>query len=41
MPVLLGGGVPLLGALADAPVLLTDPEIVAGTRVTHLRYRVR
>ncbi|MEU6580487.1 dihydrofolate reductase family protein [Nocardia sp. NPDC046763] len=40
VPVLLGGGVPLLGELSNAPVLLEDPEIVAGTRVTHLRYRL-
>ncbi|MFE3255343.1 dihydrofolate reductase family protein [Nocardia sp. NPDC059091] len=41
VPVLLGGGVPLLGELSNAPVLLEDPEIVAGTRVTHLKYRLR
>ncbi|MGV9664032.1 dihydrofolate reductase family protein [Nocardia niigatensis] len=41
VPVLLGGGVPLLGELPNAPVLLEDPEIVAGTRVTHLKYRLR
>ncbi|GAB4586461.1 dihydrofolate reductase family protein [Nocardia sp. IFM 10818] len=39
-PVLLGDGVPLLGHLDNAPVLLDGPEIVPGNRVTHLRYRV-
>ncbi|MFJ4653452.1 dihydrofolate reductase family protein [Nocardia sp. NPDC088792] len=38
-PVLLGGGVPLIGR-TDGPVLLEDPEIFPGTRVTHLRYRI-
>ena len=38
-PVLLGSGVPFFGAL-PAPVRLPDPEVVEGSRVTHLRYRV-
>ncbi|MEC3956221.1 dihydrofolate reductase family protein [Nocardia sp. CDC153] len=41
VPVLLGGGVPLFGALGNAPVLLEDPEIIPGTRVTHLKYTIR
>lgn len=41
VPVLVSGGVPLLGALSNAPVLLEDPAIVPGSRVTHLRYRIR
>lgn len=40
-PVLLGSGVRFFGELADPPVLLDDPEIIAGERVTHLRFRVR
>jgi dihydrofolate reductase len=39
-PVLLGDGVRLFGALAGGPVRLSDPEVVEGRRVTHLRYRV-
>lgn len=40
-PVLLGDGVPLFGKLGIGPVLLDDPTVVEGARVTHLRYRVR
>lgn len=39
--VLLGGGVRLFDHLANAPVVLGNPTIVAGTGVTHLRYLVR
>jgi dihydrofolate reductase len=39
-PVLLGGGIPFFAPLAS-PALLDDPTVVQGTRVTHLRYRVR
>jgi dihydrofolate reductase len=40
-PVLLGSGIRFFGELAHSPVLLDDPEIIEGTRVTHLRFRVR
>jgi dihydrofolate reductase len=41
IPVVFGRGVRLFGGFAGPPALLDDPEIVAGDRVTHLRYRVR
>jgi dihydrofolate reductase len=40
-PVLLGRGIRFFGELAQAPVLLDDPEVKESTRVTHLRFRVR
>lgn len=40
-PVLLGKGIRFFGDLARAPVLLDDPEVIEGARVTHLRFRVR
>ena len=40
-PVLLGRGVPFFANVAHPPVLLDDPEVVEGERVTHLRFRVR
>ncbi|HYD51110.1 MAG TPA: dihydrofolate reductase family protein [Gemmatimonadaceae bacterium] len=40
-PVLLGSGVRLFEHLADTPVVLGDPAVIAGVGVTHLRYRVR
>ncbi len=40
VPVLLGKGIPFFANLASAPVRLSDPEVVEGTEVTHLRYRV-
>lgn len=40
-PVLLGKGIPWFAHLEHAPLLLDDPEVSAGTRVTHLTYRVR
>ncbi len=40
-PVLLGEGIPWFANLANAPVLLDDPEVSTGLRVTHLSYRVR
>jgi len=39
--VLLGRGVRLFDHLANAPVVLGDPTVVAGVGVTHLRYPVR
>jgi dihydrofolate reductase len=38
--VLLGSGVPLFEHLANTPVVLGDPTVVAGEGVTHLRYPV-
>jgi len=38
--VLLGGGVRLFDHLADTPVVLGNPRVVAGIGVTHLRYPV-
>jgi dihydrofolate reductase len=40
-PVLLGAGIRFFGDLAHAPILLDDPEVLEGARVTHLRFRVR
>jgi dihydrofolate reductase len=41
VPVLLGAGIPLLGAIKDAPVDLEGPiSVVQGKGVTHLGYRV-
>jgi dihydrofolate reductase len=40
-PVLLGEGIRFFGDLAHAPLLLDDPTVVEGDRVTHLRFRVR
>lgn len=39
-PVLLGAGIRFFGELAS-PLLLDDPAVIEGTRVTHLRFRVR
>ncbi len=39
--VLLGGGVRLFGQLAEGPLVLGSPTVVAGDGVTHLRYPVR
>lgn len=38
--VLLGGGVRLFDNLANTPMMLGDPTVVAGVGVTHLRYPV-
>lgn len=40
-PVLLGTGIPWFANLAETPMLLDDPEVIEGARVTHLTYRVR
>jgi dihydrofolate reductase len=39
--VLLGSGVRLFDHLAGAPVVLSNPRVIAGVGVTHLRYPVR
>lgn len=41
VPVLLGDGIPFFANLRDTPVMLEDPEVIEGLRVTHLQYRVR
>jgi dihydrofolate reductase len=40
-PVVLGSGIRFFGDYAASPVLLDDPWVVQGDRVTHLHYRVR
>ena len=39
-PVILGAGIRFFGELAH-PLLLDDPRVIEGTRVTHLRFPVR
>jgi dihydrofolate reductase len=41
VPVLMGKGIPYFANLAHAPHRFDDPDIVPGSRVTHLRYAVR
>ncbi len=41
VPALLGDGIRFFDNVATAPLLLDDPEVIPGKRVTHLRYRVR
>ncbi len=41
VPVIFGTGVRFFGDYAGGQVLLEDPEVVQGDRVTHLHYRVR
>jgi dihydrofolate reductase len=41
VPVLLGEGIRFFDNLTDAPVMLENPTIIQGDRVTHLIYRVR
>jgi dihydrofolate reductase len=41
VPVVLGAGVRYFGDYAGSPLLLDDPQIVQGDRVTHLHYRLR
>jgi dihydrofolate reductase len=41
VPVVFGAGVRYFGDYAGSPLLLENPEIVQGDRVTHLRCRVR
>jgi dihydrofolate reductase len=40
VPVLLGAGIPFFANLGVAPVMLDDPVVTPGRRVTHLSYRV-
>jgi dihydrofolate reductase len=39
-PVLLGDGIPFFAHLESIPVMLDDPVVTPGRRVTHLAYRV-
>ncbi len=41
VPVVLASGRPFLGSGGPAEVLLEDPRVVEGRRVTHLLYDVR
>jgi dihydrofolate reductase len=41
VPILLGSGVAFFGESTRRDVLLDDPEVIEGERVTHLRFRVR
>jgi dihydrofolate reductase len=41
VPVLLGDGIPFFTKLTNAPVLLENPTVIEGDRVTHLTYKVR
>jgi dihydrofolate reductase len=41
VPVVFGAGVRFFGGFAKGPLLLENPTVVQGDRVTHLRYRVR
>jgi dihydrofolate reductase len=40
VPVFLGGGTRFVDEIADAPVVLGNPRVIEGDRVTHLRYPV-
>jgi dihydrofolate reductase len=40
VPVLLGEGIPWFANLRRHPVMLENPEVIQGDRVTHLYYRV-
>jgi dihydrofolate reductase len=41
VPVVFGAGVRYFGDYAGSPLLLEDPRIVQGNRVTHLHFRLR
>jgi dihydrofolate reductase len=41
VPVVLGSGIPFFANLETTPVLLDDPTVIEGDRVTHLVYAVR
>ena len=40
VPVLIGKGIPFFGELVKPPVMLSNPRVVEGERVTHLHYAV-
>jgi dihydrofolate reductase len=40
VPVLLGAGIPFFANLKGPPVMLDDPVVTPGRRVTQLSYRV-
>lgn len=40
VPAVFGDGVRFFGAYQGPPVLLDDPQVISGDRVTHLHYRV-
>lgn len=40
IPVVLGAGIPFFHHLSRTPVRLSDPEVIQGRQVTHLRYEV-
>lgn len=41
VPVLLGDGIRFFDNLRETPIMLDDPEVTEGVRVTHMSYRVR
>jgi dihydrofolate reductase len=41
VPVLLGGGIRFFGDLVEPPVMLENPTVIEGDRVTHLQFKVR
>ncbi len=41
VPVLLGDGIPFFAKHDGAPIALTDPDVVQGRGVTHLRFMVK
>jgi dihydrofolate reductase len=41
VPVVLGAGIRFFGDYAGSPLLLENPSVVQGDRVTHLHYRLR
>ena len=41
VPVVFGAGVRYFGDYAGSPLLLENPRVVQGDRVTHLHYRLR
>jgi dihydrofolate reductase len=41
VPVLLGRGIRFFDDVKGTPIMLENPTVIEGDRVTHLRYRVR